>query len=429
MSRLLFAYNSILSSAGRAVIPFVCSRSANDPAFMRGRLGFYDGVPCRKTGPRIWFHAASVGEVTGAVPTIRLLHDRLPESSIFLTVGTPQGFRFASSQLPEWVCVLPFPLDFPRVVERAFQTLRPDLYVALESEFWPNLFRLLECHRIPAVLLNGRLSKRSAKFYTLLKPLFTPIFKQFRWLAMHSDEDLRNIVGLGAPPAKTVLLGSSKYDGLSAKADPERAAMWRKILDLPEDVPVLIGGSLRRSECLDLPQVFQSLSKLDSRLVGIFVPRHLERIQNMVHWFNGRDVNFQLLTRIERGEERRTANAILVDRIGVLFELYALGDLIFCGGTLEEIGGHNILEPAAWKKPVFYGPHLKKVYHEHRILQELGGSFLSRDAQDLLRQWKHWLSNIDGLKSHGEKAGKALESLGGVAAKQVDLLMTVLSQR
>jgi len=423
---LELAYNLILNTAGYGVLPYLWSKAKDDPIFMEGRLGGFDLPPSIEKRPRLWFHAASVGEVTGAIPTLHAAHSRLPHAAIFLSVATLQGFRFAKKQLPGWTHVLPFPLDFPWVIKRAFNQLQPDLYVTFESEFWPNLYRFLERKGVPAVLLNGRISSRSARRYRNLKPLFQPVFERFRWLAMHSEEDRRNILTLGVPAEKTVVLGSSKYDGLSLRARPEKTHQWRGILSLPEDIPVVVAGSLRRSECLELMEVFQALRKIDERVVGIFVPRHLEQIPNMVQWLQEREIPFQLLSHIEAGEEKRRCCVVLVDRIGILFELYALGDLIFCGGTLEPIGGHNILEPAAWKKPVFYGPHLQKVPDEHRILQALKGSFPVHDDQDLQQQWSYWIRHLSELKPHGEMAGKALETLGGVAAKQVELLVSAL---
>jgi 3-deoxy-D-manno-octulosonic-acid transferase len=120
---------------------------------------------------------------------------------------------------------------------------------------------------------------------------------------------------------------------------------------------------------------------------------------------------------------------VLVDRIGILFDLYGLGDLIFCGGTLEPIGGHNILEPAAWRKAVFYGPNVQKVQHEHLTLRSFGGSFEVRDADELLEIWSNWIGRLDILRRHGERAGQALQAMGGVVPRQVQLILSVLAGR
>ncbi len=421
-----YLYNLFLHSFGCGAIPFLRFKLRKDPAFLEGRLGKYPVRYSSDGGPRIWFHASSVGEVTGAVPTLRTLKDRLPASTVYLTAGTPQGLRQARRQLPSSVPVFPFPLDFPWVLDRAFDKLNPDLYVGFESEFWPNLFRRLRSKQIPAILLNGRLTDRSAGRYAAFAPVFRPIFRQFEWLAMHSEEDMQNILRLGARPERTMVLGSSKYDGLASRANPESPPAWRDLLKIPPGMPVVIGGSLRGAECIRLPEVFLALRKTSPDIVGIFVPRHLEQIPNMVRWLDSRRVGFHLLSHLEQKTEERRAPVVLVDRMGVLFELYSLGDLVFCGGTLEPVGGHNIMEPSAWGKAVFYGPYLKKVLHEHRILQQFMGGFLAGDDSDLLSQWSHWVQHLPELEVHGVNARRALDTLGGVAARQVKLILASL---
>lgn len=428
MKQIEHVYNTFLNTVGYAALPFLKSKTGQDPAFWEGRMGHYGSKTPDEKKLRIWFHAASVGEVTGALPLLDAVRRRFPLAAIYLTVGTPQGFHFAQTHFGNGIGVFPFPLDFQRILERAFRYLQPHLYVALESEFWPNLFRLLRERRIPALLLNGRLSPRSARRYRFLKPLFQPIFGQFRFLAMHSQEDRQNIVGLGAPSDRTLVLGSTKYDGMSTKVRPETTLQWRTLLDIPSFLPVMVGGSLRGSECTQLLEVFHTVRKAEPRLIGIFAPRHMKRLPEMVQWLRNRGGAFHLLSHLEEGKEKRQFPIILVDRIGVLFELYALGNLIFCGGTLEPVGGHNILEPAAWEKPVFYGPHIEKIRKEHEMLEAHKGAFLIRDATQLAEQWKDWICRLPQLDSHGKGAGKALEKLTGATGKQIGLILKTLGE-
>lgn len=424
-----YLYNIGLHGAAAGILPYLWCKYRKEPEFLSGRLGGYSLDIPADMGPRVWFHASSVGEVTGAIPTLQTFRSRLPNAAAILTVGTPQGLRHARRLLPESVPVVPFPLDLPAVLRKAFRQLRPDLYVGFESEFWPNLFRCLRTAGVGSVLLNGRLTDRSERRYARFSPVFRPIFEQFRWLAMHSEEDLKNVLRLGASPKRALVLGSSKYDGLLSRADPEAPARWRERLDIPPDTPVVMGGSLRGVECRQLPEVFRRLQEPAPEAVGIFAPRHLERIPGMVQWLQSRNISFHLLSDLEATGRKRTFPVVLIDRMGVLFELYSIGDLIFCGGTLEPIGGHNILEPAAWGKTVFYGPHLKKVLYEHRILQNSKGSFPVSDDADLLNQWRYWILHFTELAKHGRNAREALGEMGGVAAKQVELILAALPER
>jgi 3-deoxy-D-manno-octulosonic-acid transferase len=426
---MLFSiYNLFLNTVGIGVLLALRPKIMYDETFYNGRLGSFAPELVGGGSPRIWLHAASVGEVVGILPTISLLRDQLPQAALYLTVGTLYGFHFARKQVAGKACVLPFPLDFPWVLKKAFDSMKPDVYVAVESEFWPNLYHILRQRRITALLLNGHLSDRSTRRYSLWKPLFSPIFKQFRWLAMHSPEDRQNALALGADPKRVLVMGTAKYDGLSSRVNKQKAQEWRNVLDIPPSLPVVVGGSLRGSECVELLRVFHRLQVVEPKTVGIFVPRHLERLPSMIEWLKGQNIPFQLLSQITGSNGKRYAPIVLVDRIGILFELYALGNLVFCGGTLEPIGGHNILEPAAWGKAVFYGPHVEKVYQERRFLESSGGSFLAEDAEDLLRQWTYWIQHLAELGERGESAREAIRRLEGVAARQVGLIIDALAE-
>lgn len=422
-------YNALLHTAASGIFPYIWLKARNDPEFRKGRRGIYNRALSEHAHPRIWLHASSVGEVTGALPVLHALHARLPRASLFLTVGTLQGFSFAGSQVPPSVRVLPFPLDLPLILKRALNYMQPDLYVGFEGEFWPNLFRLLAENGVPAVLLNGRLSSRSTRRYRLVQGLFQPVFTQFTWLAMHSWDDRRNIVQLGAPSGRTLVLGSSKYGGLLARAQADRPGFWREILGIADDVPVVVGGSLRGGECTQLLEVFRDLMDQEPAVVGIFAPRHMHNISVMADWLKRHRLPFQMLSDMECGREKREQSVILVNRIGVLFELYSLGDLVFCGGSLEPIGGHNILEPAAWGKAVFYGPHIHRVLDEHKLLTSFEGSFLVENSRMLRDYWRQWVHHLPGLRIHGRRAKEALAGLSQIVDKQVDLIMNVLVER
>ena len=277
------AYDLLWKSFGSEIIGFLSLKSLKDPEFKRGRLGFYDGRKIPAGRPRIWCHAASVGEATGAISTLVALKKRLPDAAVFMTSGTPQGLKFARAQVPAGVSVFAFPLDSWKCVSRAVSALDPDLFVNFETEFWPNFFRELHGKGIPALLLNGRISASSERLYRLFSPLFRPVFEQFTHMGMHSREDMERAVRIGAPVRKVVALGSSKYEGLAEKACPQRADFWSKLLRTG-DSPVLIGGSLRGSESIELMRVYRELRPVSTGLLGIFAPRHMENIPRMTEW-------------------------------------------------------------------------------------------------------------------------------------------------
>jgi len=428
MNFQLCLYNMALHLAGLPLLLFLQGKSREEKNFWKARLGLGKRNLHKDASLNLWFHAASVGEVTGAIPTLLGVRKRFPEARIFLSVATPQGFRFAQTQLPPSVTVIPFPLDFPWVLQKTLEEIKPALYVGLEGEFWPNLLHTLQNKNVPAVLLNGRLSQRSARRYARFRQLLRPLASHFSTLAMLTEEDRQNLLKLGIPNRSTRVLGSSKHDALTQRVDWTRVPFWKGLLNLEQSSPVVVGGSLRRLECIHLLEVFESLKKESPQAVGIFAPRHMKEIAPMSRWLEERHIPHHLLSDLQKGLTHRSRSIVLVDQIGILFELYGTGDLIFCGGTLEPIGGHNILEPAAWSKAVFYGPHLQKVQDEHNMLHSLKGSFVVTDPEDLLRVWRHWSQDLAGLQEHGHKARKALEKLAGVTDRHLEIIEAALKK-
>lgn len=371
-------------------------------------------------GPRVWFHAASVGEVAGALGVLRRLHDAHREVKLFLSVGTPQGYRFARSRVPETVHVLAAPLDVPWAVCRTISRLRPDLFVALESEFWPILHWCLRKHRVPVVLLNGRVSSRSWRRYRRFFSVFRHVFRSVQWASVKSEEDKVRLMNLGVPAHRIAVTGSSKYDALGERADRDSISLWKQRLTLPGGIPVLVGGSLRGGECLALLEIFWKLKEENANLVGIFAPRHLEKVPQMAEWLKNRGLSYDLLSSVLSGiQSRRSSDCLLVDGIGYLFELYGVGDLIFCGGTLAPVGGHNIVEPVAWGKTVYYGPHIHKVLEEHRVLQKYGVGIMVDSPEGLYRRWQDILSARLLHGSDETAARNALNELCGAAELQI----------
>lgn len=423
------AYNFILKALGPEILAYLSRKSMKDHEFRKGRLGYADNLPNRDKTPRIWFHAVSVGEINGAVPTLLALRSRLPGAAFFLSAGTSKGLESARDKVPEDIAVLAFPIDFPKCVSRAVAAVRPDIFVAFETEFWPNFYHRLALGDVPALLMNGRVSDSSERMYRFLSPLFLPVFEQFDQMAMGSEEDAERILRIGAAQEKVIVLGSSKYEGMAEKAQPERTEFWKKLLRIGENTPVIVGGSLRQSECFTLPRIFMKMREIAPGALAIFAPRHMHRVPGMVSWLTAKGVGYDLLTDIESGKKQRSAPVVIVNRMGALFELYSTGDLIFCGGTFEPVGGHNILEPAAWGKPVFYGPHLKKVRREHRILNSFGGSFTVADPEDLLFQWKKFIGDPGALKEAGAHGRDAVKALGGVVERQVEIILESLSKK
>ncbi|HVO84586.1 MAG TPA: glycosyltransferase N-terminal domain-containing protein [Syntrophobacteria bacterium] len=434
MNPSLFLYNAAMVPAGAlASLASLTARflPGEKGAEWRQRLGCYTSELGQRPGRglRLWIHAVSVGEVGVAAALVAALDRVRPDVDIVLSTMTPQGQELARGRFATRVHPIYFPLDFLGPVRRAFRHFRPDLVVCLETELWPNFLGEAQRLGIPIVLLNGRISARSFPHYRRLRWLLAPLLRGFAGLAMISAADAERIIAMGAPAERVAVTGNMKGAGLLDRAELHRVETLRQRLNIASDQPVLVAGSIRDRELTWLPEIFVELTRERPELMAIFAPRHLNRLGRLEEWFRRQGLPFHRYSRLADGREARRAAVILVDRVGDLFDLYGVGDLTFCGGSLVPLGGQNILEPAAWGKAVFYGPHMENFLEERRLLEE-GGCGISVGSRDeLLERMGHHLSHLEELRVTGGKARAALQDRDRIAVRQAELVRDVLNGR
>jgi 3-deoxy-D-manno-octulosonic-acid transferase len=432
MNPSLFLYNALMVPAGAlARLAYLAAPlfPGEKGAEWRQRFGRYTSALGQRQapGPRLWIHAVSVGEVGVAGALVTALDRVWPDIDIVLSTMTPQGQELARGRFATRAHPIYFPLDFLGPVRRALRHLRPDVVVCLETELWPNFLGEAQRLGIPTVLLNGRISARSFPRYRKLRWLLAPLLRGFAGLAMISAADAERIIAMGAPAERVAVTGNMKGAGLLERAQLNRAEALRRRLHIASDQPVLVAGSIRDRELTWLPEVFLELAKGRPELVGIFAPRHLNRLARLEDWFRRHSLPFQRYSCLADGREVRGAPVILVDGVGDLFDLYGAGDLTFCGGSLVPLGGQNILEPAAWGKAVFYGPHMENFVEERRLLEEGGCGISVRSRDELLERMAHHLAHLGELRVTGGKARAALEGRDRIALRQAELVRDVLN--
>lgn len=426
-------YNLAMLPLATAVAPFayLIYRSLPEEGAdrWRQRLGFHSKEILYRNlqRPLIWIHAVSVGEVGVAATLIDALDEMRLDLAMILSTTTSHGYKLAQSKLAKRAKCIYFPLDLIVSVRRALRHIRPDVIVCLETELWPNFLGEANRLGIPTLLLNGRISEGSFRRYRKVQPLMKEMLKDFAAMAMVSNGDAERIIDMGAPAEKVSVTGNMKGAGLLERAKPILAESLRKRLRLKPGQPVLVAGSIRSQELDWLPEIFCQLVEERTDLVGIFAPRHLKRLGRLEAWFQRRDLEFQHFSSLAEGSEVRKSNIILVDGLGMLFELYGLADLVFCGGSLVPLGGQNILEPAAWGKTVFHGPHMDNFQEARQLLESAGSGITVRDRDDLLEQLLHFLANPEKLDGKGNKGQAALRDRNQIAIKQAELVTKVLN--
>ena len=387
------------------------------------RLGRYDGKEpvVRASGQTIWLHASSVGEVQAAIILTGALRDALGDPVIVVSSTTEQGHRLASSRLPSAICLMA-PLDLPQAVRRALRTLRPDCYVCLETEIWPVMLTEVRRAGIPMLLLNGRISSRSFRRYLRIRRHLAPLLEGFRHVAVISEADSQRYAALGVPESRIQVCGNLKHDIEAASSDQVRAASRRRLGVGAEQV--FLCGSTHEGEEEQLMEGFRALAARGPA-VWVIAPRHLERLVAVEALLRKAGMAFDRFSAL--ADTTRRADVVVVDTMGDLADLYAGGDYVFCGGSLVDRGGHNIVEAARWGRAVYFGPHMKDFQDAADMLVRMGGGFQVADGHALAGLLLAHMAAPEHYAAACARAADMAASQRGAVARQAALVCEVLA--
>ena len=325
------------------------------------RLGYLPVSFNLDADPSIWVHAVSVGEVLAARPLISELRKRYPSLRLFLSTTTLSGQQLARRSVADVDAVFYFPFDWTFTVRRTLRLVKPRLFVMVETEIWPNLLR--ECHRqgVKTVLVNGRISYRSFPRYRLVRPFFRRVLAHIDGFCVQGEETARRLIELGAEASRITVTGNLKFESLQTTPLPGRGAgRVLRFFRISPNRPVLVAGSTARGEEEPIIRAFNRVraTSAGANALLIVAARHPERFAEVE-----RLCRHEGLSTIRRSElaidTEPTADAVVLDTIGELAQLYRIATTVFVGGSLVPSGGHNILEPAAYGKPIVFGPHMQ----------------------------------------------------------------------
>jgi 3-deoxy-D-manno-octulosonic-acid transferase len=341
----------------------------------------------------IWIHAVSVGEVLTARALLPELRERYPRLRIFLSTTTMTGQQVAAKNLQYVDQVFYFPFDLGFVVQRTLRLVRPRLFIMVETEIWPNLLRA--CHRagVKTALVNGRISERSYRRYRLARPLFRHVLQHIDRFCMQSDESARRIIDLGAPRERVSVTGSLKFDSLELPdaggpsehefrpADRGRNRVLRYFRISP-DRPVVIAASTLKGEEDPILEAFLRIRASIPNALLVIAPRKPERFDEAERL--ARAAGYTVARRSElRVDAEPRQQVVILDTIGELAQLFQIATAVFVGGSLVDAGGHNILEPAVFGKPIVFGPHMENFAEIAQTFLDNGAAVQIREKQEL----------------------------------------------
>ena len=400
------------------------SRSPQD---FSQRLGLYPASTRVLSGgpPRIWIHASSVGEIGAAKAVTDALGRILPEFGLVVSAGTFFGRERAQGLFGDNAATVYAPLDFKGPVRKAMRWFSPHVLVLLETEIWPQWILQASKMGIPTILANGRISSRSIKSYLRLKPLFSEVLGSMSGFSMIGPDDARRIRAMGAPAAKVVVNGNAKYDFLANHAHSCEEDGAEGILP-PGSGPVIVAGSTRTGEEGAVLDMFIRIKKQHPAAILILAPRHIERKREIGLLIKSRDLDFEPLSFVRNSPSPLNAPVLLVDLMGHLLSLYSLANVVFCGASLVELGGQNVLEPASWGKPVLYGPHMDDFAEARDLLEAEGGGKTVKDPEDLTHQILDLLANPEKAKNMGEKALSCIQTRRGAAERHARVISSFI---
>lgn len=406
------------------------SGASGDAEARCARLGLaYAANGVASTTPRIWAHAASVGEVGALRAVIAGLLGERPGAAAVVTTMTVAGRDAARRSIPGARAHLLAPLDCRRALGPFLAAVRPTLVLITETELWPNYF--IESHAAGArvAIVNGRISERALGRYRYVRPLLTEALRCADLVLAQSEDDARRFRELGAAAERVKVTGNTKLDLQSLAPQPLRA----ELAAFAAKAPLIVAGSTARGEEPTIANAYLELRSHFPNLALAIAPRHLERtaeVEQVLRSVGLDHVKASALGeaaglggRSAQIERPGAARVLLLDTMGELRALYARAAIAFVGGSLAPgRGGQSLAEPAAASVPVMFGP-----FHESQLaiagaLLEAGAGAVVRDAGEFARAAAQWLADEAARLAAGRQARAAVERMaGGVAATLMHL--------
>lgn len=392
-------------------------RGRRDPAYREGlgqRLGH---LPAEIPERPLWLHAASVGEVQAAVGLIRALAERGP---LFVTTNTPTGRETLRQRCGDDIAHAYLPLDTPGATARFLDRLRPRAAILVELELWPNLLHGLAARQVPVALVNARLSARSLARYRRLGGLLREVCAGLAAVGAQTPEDAERLAALGVPGARITVTGNLKFD---QAPDAAQVAAGERLREAIGSRPVWVAASVREGEEAAVLEAHRAVRARLPEALLVAVPRHPERFEPLARRIAEAGLR---CARRSAGAVPAADDAVLLgDTMGELPVFLAAGDVVFVGGSLVPVGGHNPLEPAALGRPVLMGPEVVNVRAIDALLGEAGGRTRVTDAASLAEAVADLLAAPDRRREMGAAAAAVVAAHRGATARTLALIDSV----
>ena len=392
----------IYSNLVRTLYPYVINpyikkrlqKGKEDKARHNERLG--NPTKERPEGKLIWFHGASVGESLSMLPLIHKILKENPNCHIMVTTGTVTSAELMSKRLPEGAFHQYIPIDNPDFCKKFIEHWRPDMALWFESELWPGMLGEIKKHKIPLILINGRISDKTFGRWKLFSFVSKELLSCFNLCLGQSDEDARRLEVIGAQ--KAINLGNLKYAGFNPPVDENKKAT---ILAQLNNRPVWGVISTHNDEESQIGKILPNLKAQIPGLLTIIAPRHPQRGPEIQEQLNALGLKTALRT---KGEEiTPQTDVYIADTIGEVGIWYDIAPIIFIGGSLISHGGQNFIEPCRFKDAVLVGPFMHNFTDAMNRAKKANAVIQVRNTEQLQQQVLNLFADKEALQKQQEQ--------------------------
>lgn len=385
---------------------------------IRERFGFVP--PAQKN--TIWVHAVSVGETIAAKALIKQIQATYPDYLIILTTMTTTAAAQVDSLFGGTVQHYFVPYDLPDAVNRFLDRIKPKIAVIMETELWPNFIYGCDKRHIPMLIANARLSAKSAAGYHRFKRFIADVLSKISIIAVQTVVEAERFEWLGAKPSSLIVTGSIKFDQEVPASIDEKAAVFKSMWG--QNRLVWVAASTHEGEEEYVLKAHKEILKQIPNALLVLVPRHPERFSRVAAL--AKKLDFNTILRSSNKQCDETVQVVIGDSMGEMLSYYAASDMAFVGGSLVQVGGHNLLEPAALGIATIVGPHVFNFMEIASMLIESGAVTKINNEDELAKKVIDWLRDSDARSKAGESGRKVVERNRGSLKKHLQIFTRLL---
>ncbi len=428
-------FDSVYLAAAALGSPYLLFKMLTSKRYRAGlnqRFGMLKERVSNKPG--IWVHGASVGEVITAKSIIGKIDEEFPEWEIFISAMTNTGFSVAENFFSDKT-VLYFPLDLSWITKKVLCLTRPGFILLVELELWPNFLISAYKRKIPVVVVNGRISKKSLKAYRVISQISKvyrdSLTSEINTYCARTELDAQRFRGLGIPGKQIFVTGTMKYDNIPTHIDGNISKRLASLFCIKDNDLVLIGGSTHNGEEEILIRVFERLREDYPDLKLIIAPRHIERTRDVFRLIERKGFVPVLKTAVDNSNynwQNTKREIILIDTVGDLGKIYSLASFVFVGKSLVPAGGQNTMEPAGLGKPVIFGPHTFNFKEETALLLKNNAAKMVETEDELFKAIEFFIKNPNEAKEIGLKARKVVNEKRGATERSMEIIRNVINK-